>query len=585
MVTVLTSIRETIFRDWGRRAQETTVARHILRRYHLRRGKPAWKAVAEKGLLDQRPGAGTKVLIGTSSGGYLAGMTLDSALAAALRLRGAAVHVLLCDSDVPACLECTVVTVGGADHLLDHGPRLVLCPGCFETGRSAFEQIGVVVHRFGDYLTDDDRLEAAKVAASVPLDELGTYRPEGLPIGEHALAGALRFFARATLENEPRGADVNRKFLEAALLTAMVTERLLAAEGFDRVVAHHGIYVPQGIIASVARATGVDVVTWNPAYRSQCFMFSHDDTYHHTLLSEPTSSWDDIAWTPALSELTETYLASRSSGSNDWISFHERPLSDIEMIAEEVGFSLDRPIIGMLTNVMWDAQLHYPANVFQDMREWCMATIRHFAGRPDLQLLLRVHPAEIRGWMKSRQPIAEEIASEFPQLPPNVFIIPPESRVSTYTAMDACDAVLIYGTKTGVELAAAGIPVIVAGEAWIRNKGVSIDISSPSEYFSVLDALPIGARLEPHMRERAMKYAFHFFFRRMIPLEFTEAAKSHSPYRLALKSVSELLPGKSPGLDVICDGILSGTPFIFRAEDFIPDPQSHERGRTAEETV
>jgi len=513
------------------RAQGTIAARYVRRRYHLLRHSPPWKNIAGKEVLEARPSSAGKILIGTSIGGYLAATTLDSALAAALTIRGAEVHVLLCDSDLPAC-----------DHLLDHGPRWVLCPGCFESGRKTFETIGVVVHRFGDYLTSDDRKVVAELAETMPLDALGSYRRDGLPIGEHAFAGALRFFARATIEDEPRGADVSRRFLEAALLTAIVTERLLATQQFDRVVAHHGIYVPQGIIASVARAAGVQVVTWNPAYRTQCFIFSHDDTYHHTLMSESPSSWEDIEWTPALDERTTTYLQSRSS--------------------------TDRPIIGMLTNVMWDAQLHYPANCFRDMREWCMATIRYFQTRPDLQLVIRVHPAEIRGWMPSRQPIVAEIETEFPCLPPNVYIIPPESSVSTYAAMNVCDAVLIYGTKTGVELAALGIPVVVAGEAWIRNKGISIDVSTPSEYYAVLDRLPLGVRIGASVRERAMKYAFHFFFRRMIPLEFTEPA-AHSPYQLTLRSVSELMPGESAGLDVICDGILHGSPFIFPAETLV----------------
>ena len=58
---------------------------------------------------------------------------------------------------------------------------------------------------------------------------------------------------------------------------------------------------------------------------------------------------------------------------------------------------------------MWDAQLHYPANAFPSMLDWVLQTIRYFASRPDLQLLIRVHPAEIRGTARSRQPLVPEI--------------------------------------------------------------------------------------------------------------------------------------------------------------------------------
>lgn len=509
-----------------------------------------------------------RVLVASSVGGYLAGTTLDSALAAALELRGAEVHVLLCDKDLPACMECSVKTLGGAERLLTHGPSRALCGGCFRSGRKAFDDLRVTVHSLGAYLTAEDRERAVHAAASVPIDGIKDFCIDGLPLGEHAMAGALRFFARATIDQENGADGVAQKYLEAAILTATASRRLLATVGFDRVVLHHGIYIPQGTIASVARSAGVPVVTWNPAYRSQCFVFSHDDTYHHTLMSEPTSLWENIEWTDDLEALTGQYLESRWTGTKDWISFQRSPEDDLESIQAEIGVDFGRPTIGLLTNVMWDAQLHYPANLFENMREWCLATIKYFAARPELQLLIRVHPAELRGWMPSRQPILGEIETEFPALPPNVFVISPESSVSTYAAMYACDSVLIYGTKTGVELAAMGIPVIVAGEAWIRGKAVSIDPGSRDEYFRVLDRLPIGARLDPAVRSRAMKYAFHFFFRRMIPLEFTEPAGQHTPYKLAVTSFDQLRNGNSIGLDIICEGILTGTPFVYPAERY-----------------
>ena len=69
-----------------------------------------------------------------------------------------------------------------------------------------------------------------------------------------------------------------------------------------------------------------------------------------------------------------------------------------------------KPVIGLLTNVSWDAQLHYPANAFPNMLEWLVQTCEYFATRPDLQLLIRVHPAEISGFPPSRQPILARAA-------------------------------------------------------------------------------------------------------------------------------------------------------------------------------
>jgi hypothetical protein len=222
--------------------------------------------------------------------------------------------------------------------------------------------------------------------------------------------------------------------------------------------------------------------------------------------------------------------------------------------------------VALLTNVMWDAQLHYPANAFESMLDWVLQTIQYFAGRPDLQLLIRVHPAEIRGTARSRQPLVPEIERAFPQLPPNVFVIPPESQISTYAAVATANAAIIYGTKTGVELTSAGIPTIVAGEAWIRNKGLTLDASSPADYFKILDTLPLAERMPAEQVTRARQYAYHFFFRRMVPVPCIVPTKAVPPYKVALDRLDDLLPGRQPGLDVICDGILTGSPFVYPAE-------------------
>jgi hypothetical protein len=222
----------------------------------------------------------------------------------------------------------------------------------------------------------------------------------------------------------------------------------------------------------------------------------------------------------------------------------------------------------LLTNVIWDAQLHYPANAFPNMLEWIIQTIRYFIKRPELQLVIRVHPAEIRGWLPSRQLVVEEIRQVFPDLPPNIILIPPDSRISTYAVMMQCDSVIIYGTKTGVELSSVGIPIIVAGEAWIRNKGITLDAQTVEEYFEMLDRLPFHQPLDEVTTRRARQYAYHFFFRRMIPLGSMKPNPGWPPYQVDFSVLEEILPGRDRGLDVICQGILQGTDFIYRDEDF-----------------
>jgi hypothetical protein len=106
--------------------------------------------------------------------------------------------------------------------------------------------------------------------------------------------------------------------------------------------------------------------------------------------------------------------------------------------------------------------------------------------------------------------------------------------------------------------------VIVAGEAWIRNKGLTYDASSREQYLALLARLPFARGLDAEQLARARRYAYHFFFNRMIPLPFIEPKAGYPIYRLKLERLQQLLPGATPGLDTLCDGVLSGAPFVLR---------------------
>jgi len=510
--------------------------------------------------------SGPTVLIAESIGGFFPLTTIESVLAVALTLRGARVHILLCDALLPACWLPSINDFPDTEEFVKHGPSRYVCGECFPQGSKMFRSLGLTTHRYSQFISAKELQTASELSSNLPIAQIGDYRLNGMPVGEHAVAGALRFYLRGNLDGEPHAEAVLRRYFKASLVTVFAIRRLLNTFSFDCACFSHGIYVPDGLISGVARQEKVRVVTWNPAYRKQTFMFSHHDTYHHTMLSEPTMHWENMLWTPDTEAQIMDYLKSRWYGSGDWIAYFDKNAKDhVPAIAAELGIDFSKPCIGLLTNVMWDARVHYRGNAFPDMLEWVLETIKYFAKRPDLQLIIRVHPAEAHAkWLRSRQPIINEIREFFPTLPKNVFVIPAESLISTYAVMLKCDSVIIYGTKAGVELTSMGIPVIVAGEAWIRNKGVTLDACSRKEYFETLDRLPLKKRLSEAVTLRARKYAYHFFFRRMIPLEFL--TPTWPSYRLQLSGIDELLPGRSVGLDVICNGILNGDEFIYPAE-------------------
>jgi hypothetical protein len=514
-----------------------------------------------------------KVLMATCSGSLLTALDMETLLSVALSLRGAEVHALICDSFLPACLMCQIHTSTSLKLFAAKGPSRLFCRRCSESGMDAYQSAGIKMHLFSEYITPQDMREVEILVNETSYEHIKDYTYQDLAIGEHAMAGALRFFARSSIDEERYSSPVLKRYFKASLLTAIVLQKIQNEQKFNVAVFHHGIYVPQGVIGEVFRKEGVGVVNWNVGYREGTFIFSLNDTYHHTMMIEPVSNWESIPWSSELEQAVLTYIKNRSKGTRDWHVFLNEPIGDISTLR----IDSSKPAVCLLTNVCWDAQLHYPANIFANMLQWIFETIEYFTRRPDLQLIIRVHPAEITASLPSRQLVVAEIQKELPLLPPNIFVVPPDSRLSTYSIMDRCNAAIIYGTKTGVELASLGIPVIVAGEAWIRNKGITIDPDTKESYFQVLDRLPLSGRMDSSQTQRARMYAYHFFFRRMIPIEVLRPIKGDPPFRVNLERIEDLSAGKQPGLDVICRGILEGADFIYIDETKLVNSSSEKK--------
>lgn len=526
---------------------------------------PPWPEVLEKDAAEwarARAAAkgGPKILITNAFGIDPSPADLECLLAVALTLRGADVHFMYCDRSLPACWVSQVQRVTPAEFVKS-GPPASMCDECFPGVDWLFKSVGLPVHRHGELVTPDQVRRAQEVSDKADLSDVVNYRFEGLAVGEHALAGALRFYARGDLD-EPLGDAVLRRFLKAAIETVYATRRIMDEFPFDCVVTSHGMYVPEGLICEVARERKARVVACSFGYRKKTVVFSHQVTYHHTLLAEPVEAWENLPWTQQMEDEIMEYLYSRRYGTRDWVTFIENPREDIDAIERELGVDFSKPCIALLTNVVWDAQLYYPSNAFSNMMEWVSETIRYFERRPDLQLIIRVHPGELMVDTRARQTVTAEIEKSFPKLPRNVVVIPPESPIGTYTISENSNAVVVYGTKAGVELASFGIPVIVAGEAFVRNKGITLDASNRKEYFDHLARLPLAGRSTAALVQRARKYAYHFFFRIMIPLPF---AGNYTP-KSDLERLDDIRPGRHVGLDVACDGILNGSEFAYPAE-------------------
>ena len=173
----------------------------------------------------------------------------------------------------------------------------------------------------------------------------------------------------------------------------------------------------------------------------------------------------------------------------------------------------ERPIVLLAANVLGDS-LTLGRNIFaESMSEWITRTVQYFASRPDVQLVVRVHPGEkIVPQAKSMGTVVREA---LPELSSHIHVIGALDNVNTYDLIEIADLGLAYTTTVGVETAMNGIPVISCGDTHYRGRGFTMDPNSWEEYFAALEKvladLP-AHRLTEAQIAKAWNYAYRFFF-------------------------------------------------------------------------
>ncbi len=503
---------------------------------------------------------GPRVAIATSLGLNFTVNTIDSLIAVALTLRGARVDFIYCDGALPACQVLDHKIVPNIQRLIERGPQFDFCDICTGAAERCVSPLGLNVIRFSEYIGSADKV-AAKAFAKVHKATIDFSEPDARL--EHARAGALRFFGKATLNETLADSEIYARYLEAAYLTDVAARKIFIPEQYHVVLAHHGIYVPQGPIAHVIKESSTRLVTWHPSYRNKRLIYQHDDTYHKKMISEPVETWDSTILTDQENADLDEYLISRETGKKDWITFQRKAPELEKTLVSELGLDEDKKLTLLAANVAWDARLHYPKSAFGDMIEWTIETVKWFEKNPDQELVIRCHPGEVMSQPVAQDRLDDAIHKAFPNLPENVTIIPPEMITNTYVLARLARRVVIFNTKLGMELAARGQSVIVAGDAWIRGKGFSHDADSAQSYIKLLDSEETFKPLTPTLTAKAKRYAYHFFFRRCIPVKVLEKKNGWSLTSLTGNSMEMSYPGRDPGLDVICDGILNGSSFEF----------------------
>lgn len=506
---------------------------------------------AHRDRLDATPSSGRRILFFTVRG-WFAHVGTEAVLAKALQLRGATVKFFLCSGGLSQC-----------DFKPPSDPHVTrpLCWRCTGFARRLLDAFELPTMMLADVVGPEVVAMAAREVRARSRDALERWEYRGLPLYRFCMPSIMRSQLTAEPGYDEQSERVVRGQLESAVVFVEACRELLRRERPDAVVLTNGMMAAERIMLELATAAGIRADSYEMGAVRNSVSFAHDQPSVLFDLSEPWPAYRDRPLATAEDAELDDYLAKRSRGAEGPDLWPEMQ-SERDQLATRLGIPDDRRVVVAFPNVIWDTATFERDHAFGGVFDWLTHTVEAFRERPDLILVIRAHPAEVRlPMLQSRDRVADRLHEAFAELPPNVRVIPPDDQTDSYMLAERADCVLVYTSTLGLESAVRGKPVVVAGTPHYRGCGFTHDVEERGAYFEQVLAAADHGSVSEEAQGRARRYAHLFFFRFMHPFPWL-TFQPRGARQLNVGDLSELAPGRDRGLDRLCAAIQEGAPFI-----------------------
>lgn len=466
-------------------------------------------------------------------------LAIELLLAHALGARGARPELLTCAlPDLPICDERT-----------SDAASIDRCAGCLDDKRALLGAGGVPWRGLDAFVSPDAIARATERVAALSDDQLTEHPENGWPIGRWLHVSACHYLRCDARESDAAAVAARRRLLTSAIVTTNAIERWLDDLRPDVVMVQSGAHFMWRIALELARARGIPVVSREMGKGGW-------DVHLYSLNADSMSpdldaAWDEARQRPLPEEQRRAVL--------DYIrALPERTYGAAHAPSTPPPVRRDgRRTLAVFTNVSWDLATAGRDVAFSGVLDWLRETIDLAAGHPDIDLIVRVHPAEAS--VMTRERIADRLREGSAALPRHVHIIDADDPTRASDLIAGVDLVSVYNSSVGIEAACYGAPVIVSGAPHFRARGFTHDIDTRESYRRLIAAWAQGTPVHPPADAQVLaeRYAHLFFLRYHIPMGWT-TSPLEPPFELLVRSLSELAPGANRSLDVVCDAILAG---------------------------
>ena len=376
-------------------------------------------------------------------------------------------------------------------------------------------------------------------------------------IGPQILSTIARHLHESRLDlASPTARELLSAVVPEVLGNVMRARRIVEEVNPDLAITNEANYSTYGPFVDVIVARGTSVIQFVQPRRDDALIFkrlNRDTRRRHPASVEPTtlaanlhSSWtkkhDDALW----NEFRDRY-------SGRWFLQNRNTQISVGLKQDAIARRPRRKLAVIFPHVLWDGNLFYGEDLYNDYGDWFVNTIRTAMTNTNLDWIVKIHPANL--WKRAREGLhslyAEEtLVSEFAAtLPDHIRIIRPEESVSAHYLFQLADFGITVRGTVGVEMPCFGKPVLTAGTGRYSGLGFTVDSSTRREYEEHLRQLHTYPPLTTAQTVLARRHALialrnrHWTMTSFRPTFFQPRSRAHEldhNLRVMAKSIHEI---------------------------------------------
>lgn len=494
--------------------------------------------------LEYKPRAEGKHIVFLSIRGWSSHLSFEALLAARLRMEGHQVTFLSCFDSLPLCMY------GSINNPPEFQRNCEICM----TAKNALWKETFDVEYFTFTKAVKDSIEAQ--VEKLDLRGCRNFEFDGAPYGDLVYRGVVWFLRRSRLTDADLAAY--RMMLIGAHTVRRGIEDFLSRNKVNTVVMINGDFPSEKVASWVLLQKGIRFIT-------------HDYTFHERLaIAVNKSVWDDLSFEdkhqikPTDINDTDRKEAEkilrawrRDGGYQGHLFWSKSDLMINENLSPKYGVG-SRPLAVAYTNMTFESSVTCKNRLFRDQFDWLEKLIGFFSTYQEIQLIIRIHPAEVRqSHWRPNESLYIFLKDEIKTIPRNVQIVAPDEKISSYALGMMADVILVYSSTLGMEMADRNKCVITAAHVHYANRGFSIDPNSESDYFaSILDVMQGRYHLSKMHRRCLVDYVGWLFFRRLTTFEAINGIQGWP--QVNIRGINDLLSAHYPGIQRIAKLVSDG---------------------------